>query len=88
MRLLWFCLVLISINPIRGFFIPPKKVPTSTAIKVASAMAAPEYQPRPTHPIYYDYPPIKSFLLKRIIDKIQNLEVGRLPLNPAPMFRF
>ena len=106
MKVLWFCLVLTILNPIEGFFIPPKTMrifdgeireisshPTMAFSRIPPALAHvnPGYQSRLA---YFDYPPIKSFVLEELMKKMtewenqQDLRVGRLPLNPVRLFRY
>ena len=97
------CLVIISVNQLQGFYIPPKNfcVYDNSCHQeiingVVQAMAAPveEFMDQAMPPavaeaqpmFYYDYPPIKPFLVKEMVDKIWKLRTAfevrrRSPLN-------
>ena len=102
------CLVIISVNQLQGFYIPPKSscVYNNSCYQeiingVVQAMADPvEGMPQAVAPVpypqnrnseaqpmfYYDYPPIKPFLVKEMVDKIWKLRTAfdvrrQSPLN-------
>ena len=111
--LLFCCLVMISVNQLQGFYIPPKNscvynnnCPQEIINGVVQAMADPveefmdqgippavapvQYPQNPNSEaqpmFYYDYPPIKPFLVKEMVDKIWKLRTAfdvrrQSPLN-------
>ena len=75
MKVLWFCLVLTILNPIGGFYIPPKNMRISDEEIREIPTVNPGNQPRLT---YFDYPPLKSFLLEELMAKMKQWRNGEI----------